>query len=325
MEESTITATDASGNRASLAHPNGVTTTYQYDALNRLKDLTSVHGPSTATVQSYAYTLGAAGNRTQIDEHDGTSRSYGYDDLYRLTNETVTDLSSTLYAKSFTYDPVGNRLNQVTTGSGAGTTGYSYDDRDRITDEAGQPYSWDTSGNLTGKAGEATYTWDTEDRLSTVTLADGTLIVHTYDADGVRVRTETTDPGTGQTAAVDYLVDTSAALSQVVVESEGTVGAVLAHYVRGDDLLAVVRPAGARFYHSDGLGSVRALTDEAADVTDRYSFTAFGELLEHVGSDVNAYLFAGEMLDPNSGFYYNRARWMDPSVGRFVFCGFVWG
>ncbi|MBZ0112918.1 MAG: RHS repeat-associated core domain-containing protein [Thermoanaerobaculia bacterium] len=73
-----------------------------------------------------------------------------------------------------------------------------------------------------------------------------------------------------------------------------------------------------RFYHADGLGSVRALTDEAGSVTDRWSFTAFGELLEHVGDDENAYLFAGEPLDPNSGFYYNRARWMDPGVGRFV-------
>ncbi len=71
-------------------------------------------------------------------------------------------------------------------------------------------------------------------------------------------------------------------------------------------------------YHGDGLGSIRALTDAAEAVTDRWRFTAFGELLEHVGSDENAYLFAGEPYDPNSGFYYNRARWMDPGVGRFL-------
>ncbi len=41
-------------------------------------------------------------------------------------------------------------------------------------------------------------------------------------------------------------------------------------------------------------------------------------MLEHVGDDPNAYLFAGEPLDPNVGFAYHRARWMDPQNGRFV-------
>ena len=74
----------------------------------------------------------------------------------------------------------------------------------------------------------------------------------------------------------------------------------------------------SRFYHADGLGSIRALTDEGGAVTDRYDFSAFGELLEHEGEDPNAYLFAGEPLDPNSGFVYLRARWMDPTAGRFA-------
>jgi RHS repeat-associated protein len=60
------------------------------------------------------------------------------------------------------------------------------------------------------------------------------------------------------------------------------------------------------------------LTDETGALTDTYAFTAFGELHTHTGTDPNAFLFAGEMLDPNSGFYYLRARWMDPGVGRFA-------
>jgi RHS repeat-associated protein len=307
---------DANGNRASLAYPNGVVTSYVYNPLNRLTGLSTTTSTGDV-VQSYAYTLGPAGNRTRIDEHDGTVRSYSYDDLYRLTTETVSDVSGTIYAKTFGYDPVGNRLSQATTGVGAGTVAYAYDDRDRLVDEGGQVYGWDANGNLASKAVAGTYTWDFEDRLESVVLADGTLVAHTYDADGVRVRTETTPPG-GPTEVVDYLVDTSGALSHVVVETDGA-GSLKAYYVRGDDLLAVIRPVtGVRFYHPDGLGSIRALTDDTEAVTDRWNFTAFGELLEHVGEDPNAYLFAGEQLDPNSGFYYNRARWMDPRVGRFA-------
>ena len=36
------------------------------------------------------------------------------------------------------------------------------------------------------------------------------------------------------------------------------------------------------------------------------------------GSPENDFRYVGEQADPNSGFYYLRARWMDPSVGRFV-------
>jgi RHS repeat-associated protein len=46
--------------------------------------------------------------------------------------------------------------------------------------------------------------------------------------------------------------------------------------------------------------------------------SAFGELLAHTGSDPQPYAFTGEPYDPNVGFQYHRARWMDPRVGRFV-------
>jgi len=46
--------------------------------------------------------------------------------------------------------------------------------------------------------------------------------------------------------------------------------------------------------------------------------SAFGELLAHTGSDPQPYAFTGEPYDPNSGFQYHRARWMDPKSGRFA-------
>jgi RHS repeat-associated protein len=318
---------DASGNRTSIAYPNGVQTSYAYDALNRLTELRTQKSVG-AVVQSYAYTLGPAGNRTKIGEQDGTVRSYEYDALYRLTAESVMRSGAAVYSKGFGYDPVGNRSQQVHTDAAGSVTSLNatYDTRDRQLTQGNQSWMWDAMGNLAAKVGEATYAWDFDSRLQQVTLQNGTVVTNTYDADGVRVKTTTRKPD-GTTTAVDYLVDTTGGLSQVVAETT-TIGSGLtvlsAFYVRGDDLLAVMRPGptagtwASRFYHADGLGSIRALTDENGVVTDRWSYTAFGEILEHTGTDEQAYLFAGEPLDPNSGFYYNRARWMDPGVGRFV-------
>lgn len=303
---------DALGNRASLAFPNGVDTTYGYDALNRLTSL-ATRSAVGQVVQSYVYTLGAVGNRVRIEEQDGTERSFTYDAIYRLTKETLSGALD--YELSFGYDPVGNRLNQVRTdGSGSVSTAYSYDERDRLLSAGGDAYTWEANGNLTGKGG-AVYAWDLEDRLVEARKPGGTVITHAYDADGNRVRTEVTPPN-GPPSVIEYLIDPTGELSHVVAETDGT--SLTAFYVRGDDLLAVIRSTGSRFYHADGLGSIRTLTDEAGNVTDRYSFSAFGELLAHTGSDPNAYLFVGEPLDPNSGFYYLRARWMDPSTGLFL-------
>jgi fibro-slime domain-containing protein/RHS repeat-associated protein len=306
---------DEVGNRVAVVYPNGVQTTYEYDALDRLMEL--VTRTSTGGVlQSYAYTLDSSGHRTRIDEHGGTVRSYEYDGLYRLTRETVSGAAS--YENTFTYDPVGNRLAQVkSNGSGTQTINSAYDERDRLLTAAGTTYTWDENGQLRTRSGVdgATYVWNFDGRLTQVLQADGAVITHAYDADGNRVRTEIT-PATGPPAVIEYLVDTTGDLSQVVAETDSA-GRLTAYYVRGDDLLAALRPGGTRFFHADGLGSIRALTDETGTVTDTYTFSAFGELLGHTGTDPQPYAFAGEPYDPNTGFQYHRARWMDPQSGRF--------
>ena len=313
---------DLNGNRASLAHANSTATTYEYDRQNRLTQLLTT-GPS-GVIQSYEYTLDPTGNRQRIAEADNTVREYQYDDLYRLTRETITNPLGPVYAKSFVYDPVGNRLNQTTTGEGAAVVDYTYDNRDRLLTENSTTYGWDDNGNLTSKSGEATYFWDFENRLVRVEKTDGTVVTHAYDADGNRVRTEVTPP-TGPPQVTNFLVDTSGPLSHVVAETDAS-GTFLALYVRSDDLVSVVRPGQNNFYHGDGLGSTRRLTDEIANITNSYEYTAFGEPLKHVGLDLQPYTFAGEPIDRNLSFYYNRARWMDPGAARFLsidpFAGF---
>jgi len=309
---------DPNGNRSTLSFPNGVEMGYDYDPLNRLTRLT-VRQAAGVMIHSSTYTLGPAGNRTRIEEQDGTVRLYTYDDLYRLIREEVSGGPSPANSTSFTYDAVGNRLSRSRTGSSGTTTAvYGYDVRDRLLSETGAVYSWDSNGNLVNKSGVdgATYRWDMENRLVEVTKPDGTTIRHSYDADGNRIRTETRVPG-GSSSTIIYLVDPSGPRSQIVAEVDES-GAVSAFFVRGDDLLAVIRPSGSRFYHADGLGSIRLLTDESGTVTDSYTYSVTGELISHVGSDLNAYLFAGEPLEPGSGLYHLRTRWMDPGVGRFV-------
>ena len=318
----TTRAYDPDGNPQSVTYANGVTTAYTFDAQDRLTDLTTRDGLG-AVLQSYAFTLSATGQRTRSDESDGTRRIYTYDDLHRLTEERVEDAGSSLvYSQGFTYDAVGNRLGLADDqGAGPVDTSYTYDPRDRLLTRGTESYGWDPNGNLTSRSGTggATYSWDYENRLTGVTLDDGTQVNHLYDPDGVRVRTEIVPAGGGAPIATDYLNDTSGPLSHAVVES--TAGVATVAYTRaGDRLVSLYRPASGdvRTFHADGLGSVRMLTDAAGSPTDTYAYTAFGELLSHTGTDPQPYLFAGEPFEPSSGLSYNRARWLDVADGRFL-------
>ena len=156
--------------------------------------------------------------------------------------------------------------------------------------------------------------------MISVDLPDGTGIRNVYDADGVRIAAAY---GSGGASSVTrYVTDTSGPLSQVLAEL-GTAGAsagepAVSYIRRGEELLGLLRADQPRYVHADHLGSVRALTDPGALVKDRYAFAAFGELVEHVGEDPNPFLFAGQWRDDATGLDYLRARWLDPSQGRFV-------
>jgi RHS repeat-associated protein len=48
-----------------------------------------------------------------------------------------------------------------------------------------------------------------------------------------------------------------------------------------------------------------------------YDYDAFGNLIHSTGTTLNNYLFAGEQFDPDLNLYYNRARYLRTSTGRF--------
>jgi len=70
-------------------------------------------------------------------------------------------------------------------------------------------------------------------------------------------------------------------------------------------------------YHSDGLGSVRALTDAAGTLAQTYHTDAFGVPSATQGISSQRFGFTGEQVDP-SGLVYLRARMYDPAIGRFI-------
>ncbi|HIE02850.1 MAG TPA: hypothetical protein EYP59_21640 [Thiotrichaceae bacterium] len=304
---------DKLGNQEKVSYANGTYTNYNYDPLSRLTSL-ETRKPDNSLLASYQYSLLPTGQRTRVSTHTGRVVNYRYDDVYRLKEEKIETASHDILF-SYQYDAVGNRIYSIEDGV---HTKYSYDTNDRLLKQGGTTYQYDANGNTLRieKEGHVVgLSYDSNDRLIRVTTeVDGqatSTVSYAYDAEGNRVQTNADGEIT------QYVVDSNFSMPQVIAELDKD-NQVNVAYLYGDDLISQYRGNEIRYYHYDGLGSTRTLTDQNATPTDTYDYEAFGELLEETGETENNYRYTGEQLDPNTGDYYLRARYYDPSSGRFL-------
>ncbi len=256
----------------------------------------------------------------------------------------------------YAFDLVGNRLSKSVDTDGDGSadevTDYSYNNKDRLLSEElsvdGTPtrttsYDWDgpeqvgktvTEGGVTTSQTQMEY--DVAGRLSKVTITTYTsgqassIVTQefTYDTDGIKVtQTETVDSdadGTvDSTTSTEYLNDKQnhTGYSQVIEErtDDGTQTRTTT-YTIGHDVIAQFSAAvGALVLLTDAHGSTRAVANAAAEVQQQYLYDAYGSLLNmQPGNALTSLLYSGEQFNPVAGLQYLRARWYDPSIGRFT-------
>ena len=242
---------------------------------------------------------------------------FRYDSLGRLISEVHLKGGST-HTIDYTYDASGNRLSR--NDSIEGLTLSVYDSNDRLLSEstAGdvETYTYDGNGNVLTRASSknrsVSYTWDVLGRLAIADVNDASghhREVNEYDHEGILYSR------TIGSVTTRYIVDHSQGLSKVL--DEYTNGSLTNSYVYGTSLLSAKSNATASSYHFDGLGNVRFLTSSTGQMTDSYSYDAFGRVLTHVGSSTNSYLYQGQPRDEFTGLDYLRARYLDTASGRF--------
>jgi RHS repeat-associated protein len=304
---------DKAGNRTKIQMADGTVETRNYDLLNHLvKQETS---NASGVIAGYTYTLDAGGKRVELLENNGRKVNYSYDKIDRLLTEQITDSTNGNRTTGYVYDPIGNRVSK--TDSVAGVTTYVYDNNDRLLTETNgtkiTTSTYDNNGNnLTRGDGTSltTNTWDIENRLIQ-SVTDANTTIYQYDPNGVRVSSKTNGVETR------YLVDRNRPHASVILEYNAS-GTPINEYTYGLSLIEQERGGVKSFYHADGLGSTRFLTDSSGSVTDTYIYDAYGNTISSTGATVNNYLYTGEQFDPNLKEYYLRARYYNPSGGRFT-------
>ena len=315
---------DGHGSTRQLANAFGmVTAQYAYNGRNRLTGL-QIRDAQSVLLNSFGYQLNAVGHRTRIDEANGRTRLFQYDNLNRLTSEQITgDSAGVNGAVSYVHDLVGNRIASASTLPGVVSQSNSYSVNDRLDSD-----TCDDNGNTVAASGiTAGDVYDAWNRLVRRTKPDGTVVDLGYDHAGNRV-SKTVSTATNETFTA-YLVDNNSltGYAQVLEElrDDGTGSLeVFRTYAVGHDVISQTTHTPTyphthtRYYLYDGQGSVWGLADESGAVTDYYAYDAFGIHLYDAGAGTpNLFRYTGEQFDADLGQYYLRARYYEPTRGRF--------
>jgi RHS repeat-associated protein len=290
-----------------------VNSNYTYNADGQVTSLLDRNGGGTV-VASFTYTYDLD-NRVATEVNMGMTTTYTYDADSELTEETSP--LATIY---YTYDAGGNRTsNNSVIGSG----NQLLSDNDWI-------YTYDAVGNLIEKVGVATgpdkglawtYTYNNRNQMtSAVEVKGGTTlasVTFTYDVFGNRIE-EDASGSMLPTQVARFAYDRQ----NVWADLDGSNNLVMRRVFLGtvDSVAARISASGTvAWYLVDRLGSVNVLTDSTGAVIDRILFDGYGNILSQTNPAASdRYLFTGREFDRVTGLQYNRARYYDPTTGRWT-------
>jgi RHS repeat-associated protein len=302
----------------------------KYTNLDRAQDDTLTPGPlGTNLSRRYGYDdMG----RTKFDVNAPRDKwmQYAYDGLGRLSkvdyrrkfvaNCSVTSddgwacpegIASALdSSRTYSYDQLGNR----TDNSGTYSTG------NRVLTFAGFTFEHDLDGNVTRKYGngqDVRYYWSADGFLDSVT-AGTTRIAYGYNSMHRLVRKRV-----GGSDRRFFLWDGNQIISELDSTAQNRVSEY-AYYPGIDQPLAFVTgattPVLTRYYRQDQLANVTAVFRDTS-VVQNVTYSPWGQqqLITGTVADTNRFRWKGLMWEGDSTrLYYMRARWYDPSTGRFI-------
>ena len=330
-------ALSAEGQLTEVRYGNGVGTTRTYDPETGF--VTSIQSGlgDTSDVQDLGYAFDSLANLTTREDFlEEVYESFTYDNLNRLTGATVYGAvdDAERVTKSYAYDAIGNIVNKsdvsaadyvygTGNAAGAGDAGPH-----AVVSAGGDTYAYDDNGNMLSGAGR-TLTWTSDNKPRTIaTTTTSTTFV--YGPDRARIEQRKVQGAT--TTTIKYV---GAVFEQVTTTGEAT---EYVHYLfAGGERVAIHTEDDAptpsetlRYLHTDHLGSVDTITDDAGAVVERLSYDAWGKRRTASGTDVwedPALPIAAE--ETRRGFtdhehlddfalVHMNARVYDPKLGRFL-------
>ena len=174
-------------------------------------------------------------------------------------------------------------------------------------------FKWadDANGNTLSDSSGKQYSWDFEDRLTSVTVPGVGTTTYRYDPFGRRIQ-KSSPTWTGS-----FVYD-----GHNLIETVNSSGAIVARYTQTrimDEPLAELRSGGSSsYYEADDLGSITSLSSSAGALANTYTYDSFGNVTNFTGTLSNPFQYTAREFDQESALDYYRTRYYDPTTGRFL-------
>lgn len=282
-------------------------TTYGYDDANQLTSVT--RGALEADV---AYD--ELGRADLVTLPDGITEDLEYDDASDITSISYDDGATHLGNLQYAYNDdgrevaVGGSYARIALPSAVASSSITYNNANRLTKWNGTTFTYDSNGNLTDD-GTNTYAYNARNTLTSIKQGSTTIATMGYDALGRRRRL--TLNGT----ATYFLSD-----GQNPIQEQDSSGTPTLDILAGLDLnqlFATTVPSGGEAdLLTDRLGTTVASADGTGTIGTSYTYRPFGKVTAG-GSSANRYRFTRQP-DDTTGLDYSRARYYNPSWGRFI-------
>ncbi|MFD4479661.1 RHS repeat-associated core domain-containing protein [Streptomyces sp. NPDC058471] len=322
---------DGAGRELTRTVGEALTLTNAYDVVGRLAEQ-ELMGPARTRIQRRAYTYRADDHLTGMEDQLNGARRFDLDAAGR-----VTAVRAAGWTETYAYDDAGNQTDASWPAPmpGQEATGPRTYTGTRITAAGNVRYEHDTAGRttlrqktrLSRKPDTWHYTWDAEDRLTSVVTPDGTRWRYVYDPLGRRVSKERlTEQGVAE--QVHFTWD-DMTLCEQTSHTPGAPESVTLTWDH-DGLLPLAQTerkhltdveVDARFYAivTDLVGTPTELLDEQGDIAWRSRTTLWGTTVWNRGATAYTPLrFPGQYYDPETGLHYNYFRHYDPETARYL-------
>jgi len=191
-----------------------------------------------------------------------------------------------------------------------------------MTDAGADDFTYDHFGNTASIVNEETYSYDFEGHMTLRELSSSEATdTHEYDGNGRRMRSKFNSAANWTNYIHDELTENVICEYTLV----GGTYSIQALNTYGLGLISSNRNGTIRYFHFDGLGSTYQLSDTSQNVTDSYTYDAFGNPLLTSGSSVNPYRYVGQWgyyddgaMGSSSAMLLLGVRYYWPKFGRFV-------
>ncbi|MBL8188224.1 MAG: IPT/TIG domain-containing protein, partial [Acidobacteria bacterium] len=289
---------------------------YGYDSAGRLQTISQTTGGVT---ELFTYGYDTLSRRTQLQRQANgvgiVTTDYEYDEISRLKRLKHTRVSTGTLHEDLQYEyNLDDEITKITSLASAPLTPQSKtattaDAANRIGQFGAANYSFNQEGQTTAKtdaSGTTNYQWDARGRLTRATLPSGQAVDYGYDAVGRRTgRTASSTVTTFQYDGEDIVIDRF---------NSGAGNDYLNGLGLDDKLRQKDIASGSIYFLQAHLGTTSLLSNLSGVLIDQRVYEAFGE--SSVGVSTR-YGYVGRERDELTGGMYYRARWYDPTQGRF--------